>query len=112
MTREAELQQRQVTRDPMFDTFDQFSEAELQQRHVEQASPDGLYNKSNYYSKCCLTLLIRITINAVTVMVAVITLFPKFINAVIVRPVKMYQNIAYHVLMSLSFLVVDLTFFG
>ena len=49
-----------------------------------------------YYSKWCLTLLIRITINAVTVIFAAMILFPKSINAVIVMPVKMYPTISKH----------------
>ena len=65
-----------------------------------------------YYSKFCLTLLIRITINAVTVMFAVMNLFPKLINAVIVRPVKMYQTISKHIMFwcHYRFFAADLTF--
>ena len=64
------------------------------QTGVRQISMRCLIIRNKYYSCFCLTLLIRITINAVTVMFAVMNLFPKLINAVIVRPVKMYQTIA------------------
>ena len=42
------------------------------------------------------TLLIWKSINAVTVMFAVMTIIAKIINAVPVMPVKMYQTIAKH----------------
>ena len=51
-----------------------------------------------YYLQKYITLLIRETRNAVTVMLAVMNLFPKLINAVIVRPVKMYQTISKHIM--------------
>ena len=45
-----------------------------------------------------MTLLIRKAINAVTAMFAVLKIIPKIINAVIVRPVKMYQTISKHIM--------------
>ena len=43
-----------------------------------------------YYLQTCFTLLIRKTINAVTVMFAVMKRIQKTINGVPVMPVKMY----------------------
>ena len=71
-------------------------------RWAQKSIKIWIFNSCNYtydyYSIVCLTLLIRITINAVTVMFAVMNLFPKLINAVIVRPVKMYQTISKHIM--------------
>ena len=43
-------------------------------------------------------LLIRNTINAATVMFAVMEIIQKIINAVIVMPVKMCQTISKHIM--------------
>ena len=51
-----------------------------------------------YYSKKYVTLLIRKTINAATVMFAVMEIIQKIINAVIVMPVKMCQTISKHIM--------------
>ena len=51
-----------------------------------------------YYSIFCMTLLIRKTINAATVMFAVMEIIQKIINAVIVMPVKMCQSISKHIM--------------
>ena len=47
-----------------------------------------------YYLKICFKLLIRKTINAVTVMLAVMRIFQKTMNAVPVMPVKIYSTIS------------------
>ena len=52
----------------------------------------------NYYLEIGFTLLIRKTINAVTVMLAVMRIIQKTINAVPVMPVKMYQTISKHIM--------------
>ena len=57
-----------------------------------------IQNKFEYYSFFCLTLLIRKTINAVTVMSAVMEIIQKLINAVTVMPVKMCQTISKHIM--------------
>ena len=56
---------------------------------VEPSAPDLLFEK-------CVSLLIRKTINAVTVMFAVMKIIQQIINAVTVIPVKMYQTISKH----------------
>ena len=51
-----------------------------------------------YYLKKYVALLIRKTINAVTVMFAVMKIIQQIINAVTVIPVKMYQTISKHIM--------------
>ena len=51
-----------------------------------------------YYLKICFTLLIRKTMNAVTVMFAVMKMIQKTINAVPVMPIKMYWIISKHIM--------------
>ena len=51
-----------------------------------------------YYLKKYVALLIRKTINAVTVMLAVMEIIQKIINAVTVIPVEMYQTISKHIM--------------
>ena len=51
-----------------------------------------------YYLKKYVALLIRKTINAVTVMFAVMKIIQQIINAVTVIPVEMYQTISKHIM--------------
>ena len=56
------------------------------------------HEASQYYLKKYVALLIRKTINAVTVMFAVMKIIQQIINAVTVIPVKMYQTISKHIM--------------
>ena len=51
-----------------------------------------------YYLNKYVALLIRKTINAVTVMFAVMKIIQQIINAVTVIPVEMYQTISKHIM--------------
>ena len=54
--------------------------------------------KRHYYLKKYVALSIRKTINAVTVMLAVMKIIQQIMNAVTVIPVKMYQTISKHIM--------------
>ena len=56
------------------------------------------FSLEDYYLEKYITLLIRKTINAATVMFAVMEIIQKIINAVIVMPVKMCQTISKHIM--------------
>ena len=64
------------------------------QGHCHRPGPQS----NEYYLKKYVALLIRKTINAVTVMFAVMKIIQQIINAVTVIPVKMYQTISKHIM--------------
>ena len=56
------------------------------------------YPIATVFLKICCTLLMCKTINAVTVMFAVMKRIQHIINAVPVMPVKMYQTVSKHIM--------------
>ena len=67
-------------------------------RQSRRLVPRCFQEHGEYYLKKYVALLIRKTINAVTVMFAVMKIIQQIINAVTVIPVKMYQTISKHIM--------------